>query len=145
MISTFSLSLSRLLPHWNGYRTETIFIYTIKERFVQGHMCVFYPYLKKVILILISICIYFLLQICAVLVFYISSTEEKVVRVKRSQHVPPLDAPTFRRDSVEHAPVFDQYVDRSYYTVYEEFGSKSLPLRAAVESIPNMWVILIIF
>nr|WNT43924.1 chitinase 2 [Monochamus alternatus] len=79
------------------------------------------------------------LTICAVLTFYASLTNEKVLRVKRSEHVPPLDAPTFRRDSVEHPPIFDRYTDRSsYYTVLEEYGSRSLPLRAAVESIPDV-------
>ncbi|KAJ8920078.1 hypothetical protein NQ315_011732 [Exocentrus adspersus] len=80
------------------------------------------------------------LTLFAVLALYVSLTEEKAARLKRSQpHYPPLDAPTFRRDSVEYVPYSGHHSDRSsQYTVYEEFGSRALPLRSAVESIPDV-------
>lgn len=54
--------------------------------------------------------------------------------------MPPLYARTFLRDSVEKIPEKDHYADRSAaYIVQEpEFGSRSLPLRAAVEKVPDM-------
>nr|XP_023029162.1 probable chitinase 10 isoform X1 [Leptinotarsa decemlineata] len=77
------------------------------------------------------------IKICTVLLLCTSLTEEKSTRVKRDRHAPPLNVPTFRRDSVEHVPEADR--DRSSpYLKYEEFGTKSLPLRTAVESVPDL-------
>lgn len=82
-----------------------------------------------------------MLQICAIILLCISLTEEKATnaRLKRDIHIPSLDVPTFRRDSVEAVPQNDHYADRSSPLVkLEEFGSRSLPLRSSIESIPDL-------
>lgn len=66
----------------------------------------------------------------------ISNTEQRATRLKRSEHVPPFAVPTFRRDSVEKIPDFEYNFDRSSPYRYRS----SLPLRSAVESIPDAYV-----
>ncbi|KAG5889208.1 hypothetical protein JTB14_033286 [Gonioctena quinquepunctata] len=78
------------------------------------------------------------IKICAVLLISISLTEEKSTRIKRDSHTPPLYVPTFRRDSVEHIPETNEDYRKSPYLKYEEFGTRSLPLRTAVESVPDL-------
>jgi hypothetical protein len=57
-----------------------------------------------------------------------------------SRHFPPDDAPTFQRDSVEWIPSYEKPNQRSslrYSMTEHVFGTRSLPLRAAVESVPR--------
>lgn len=61
-------------------------------------------------------------------------------RNRRSlHHFPPPETPTFRRDAVERPPQFSRAVDEKSeaYSRVRDFGSENLPLRAAVESVPN--------
>lgn len=63
------------------------------------------------------------------------------VREKRD-HIPPAWVPTFLRDSVEQVPHMLRAADRSSaYTEINTFGTKSLPLRAAVETVPDKSVL----
>ncbi|XP_056636318.1 probable chitinase 10 [Diorhabda sublineata] len=55
-------------------------------------------------------------------------------RFKR-EHIPPPGVPTFRRDSVEHIPKGEKNLPLLTETHY---GSTTIPLRAAVESVPNV-------
>ncbi|GLV44511.1 Chitinase 10 [Carabus blaptoides fortunei] len=60
-----------------------------------------------------------------------------LVREKRD-HVPPAWVRTFLRDSVEHVPHLLRAADHSSaYTEINTYGTKSLPLRTAVETIPD--------
>nr|AUF41628.1 chitinase 4 [Rhynchophorus ferrugineus] len=57
---------------------------------------------------------------------------------ERDGHFTPLDGPTYGRDSLEHMPDIDMYGSlNAAYMSLEEYGSKSLPLRTAVESVPD--------
>lgn len=77
-------------------------------------------------------------QIFIITIWSITHTEEKAARIKRDEHVPELDVPTFRRDSVEYVPQSEALLDRSSaYTRLAEYGTKNLPLRAAVERVPT--------
>ncbi|XP_066157317.1 probable chitinase 10 [Euwallacea fornicatus] len=73
--------------------------------------------------------------VCLLLLLASITSDAQVQRdgFKRNHHVPPPDAPTFRRDSVEHIP--EALSMKSSYMVLEPYGSKSLPLRAAVERV----------
>ncbi|VEN60183.1 unnamed protein product, partial [Callosobruchus maculatus] len=79
------------------------------------------------------------LLLCASLI------EPKNIRQKRdiNKNVTLVEERSFIRDSVEGAPNDKQWrMDENNTTTSskEEYGSKSLPLRAAVESIPdNTW------
>nr|CAI5856018.1 unnamed protein product [Callosobruchus analis] len=81
-----------------------------------------------------------------VLLLCASLTEAKNIREKRDIHKNAtwVEDRSFIRDSVEGAPNDKQWrMDENITTISskEEFGSKSLPLRAAVESIPdNTWL-----
>ncbi|XP_028131818.1 probable chitinase 10 [Diabrotica virgifera virgifera] len=74
----------------------------------------------------------------SLLLLCVSLTEERATRtktrIKRDSHMPPPGVPSFRRDSVEHVPKDKNLA----YSLPPEYGSVSLPLRAAVESIPNI-------
>ncbi|CAG9760168.1 unnamed protein product [Ceutorhynchus assimilis] len=60
-------------------------------------------------------------------------------RTRKNDHTPSLQAPTFRRDSVEQVPDVNAFSNfKASNMGLEEFGSKSLPLRAAVESVPDI-------
>lgn len=66
----------------------------------------------------------------------LSTTNPRTVRQKRSLHQPPPGAPTFIRRAVESKPTFNSA--KHLFGLYqEEYGSKSLPLRAAVEKVPD--------
>jgi hypothetical protein len=57
-----------------------------------------------------------------------------------SRHFPSGDVPTFQRDSVEWIPSYDKPNQRSSLRssmTEHVFGTRSLPLRAAVESVPR--------
>ncbi|ENN70443.1 hypothetical protein YQE_12947, partial [Dendroctonus ponderosae] len=78
-----------------------------------------------------------------ILLLLLATTEQRsqsfsAIRAKRSEHVPSLETPTFRRDSVEHIPEEVSSSMKASYMSLEEFGSKSLPLRTAVESVPDI-------
>lgn len=51
----------------------------------------------------------------------------------RQKHIPPSDVPTFQRSSVESIPYSDG-VRRDN----AEFGTQFLPLRSAVEALPDI-------
>lgn len=69
-------------------------------------------------------------------------TKETKLRKKRS-HLPSSSVRTFLRDSVEKVPVFSPSDRSAAYTLSEpEFGTRSLPLRVAVESVPDVYVII---
>lgn len=69
---------------------------------------------------------------------YQRTSGKRSERIKRDDHVPPPNVPTFRRDSVEHVPDIDITSNmKASYMALEEYGSKSLPLRTAVESVPD--------
>ncbi|XP_045475619.1 probable chitinase 10 [Harmonia axyridis] len=51
-----------------------------------------------------------------------------------NKHEPPPGAPVFQRSAVEQIPI----LDRKASYVVEELGTRSLPLRAAVENIPDI-------
>ncbi|KAF5303798.1 hypothetical protein FQR65_LT08134 [Abscondita terminalis] len=69
-------------------------------------------------------------------------TEEKTLRrFKRSEHEPPPGTLSFQRSAVESYPDLPRPSDRSApFTDYNEYGSKFLPLRTAVESVPDITV-----
>jgi hypothetical protein len=57
-----------------------------------------------------------------------------------SHHYPPEGVPTFKRDSVEWIPSYEKPNQRSsHHSSLMEyvFGTRSLPLRTAVESVPR--------
>jgi hypothetical protein len=57
-----------------------------------------------------------------------------------SRHYPPEGVPTFQRDSVEWIPSYEKPSQRSAQRsslTEHVFGTRALPLRAAVESIPR--------
>lgn len=84
----------------------------------------------------------FILQLSILLLVILCSvTEERhVTRTRRSiYHFPPPEVPSFKRDAVERPPQFSRSMDQkseAYYN-FKEFGSTALPLRSAVESVPN--------
>lgn len=74
-------------------------------------------------------------QISAILVLSIfHPTEERIVREKRSSHIPPSWVKTFQRGSVESIPI----QEISAYTSIFDYGTRSLPLRAAIETVPDI-------
>ncbi|XP_050304967.1 probable chitinase 10 isoform X2 [Anthonomus grandis grandis] len=82
--------------------------------------------------------------LCFILLIFVSTTEERSyngppIASEQSRHIPSTNVLSFRRDSVEHVPeVEPSYsIKKGSYMTLEEFGSKSLPLRAAVESVPD--------
>jgi hypothetical protein len=73
-----------------------------------------------------------------VLIFIPSTLLHK--REASSHHYPPEDIPTFQRDSVEWIPSYEKSNQRSFHRsslMEYVFGTRSLPLRAAVESVPR--------
>lgn len=73
-----------------------------------------------------------------VLIFILSTLLQK--RGASSHHYPPEDVQTFQRDSVEWIPSYEKPNQRSSHRssfVGYVFGTQSLPLREAVESVPR--------
>lgn len=78
--------------------------------------------------------------IISLVVISISLTEERSTRsrprFRREGHIPPPGVPTFLRDSVEHIPKGEKNLPLK--TQSPPYGSTRLPLRVAVESVPNV-------
>lgn len=74
-----------------------------------------------------------------VVLIFIPSTRLQI-RGASSRHYPPEYVPTFQRDSVEWMPSYEKPNQRSSHRsslMEYVFGTQSLPLRAAVESVPR--------
>ncbi|XP_022917654.2 probable chitinase 10 isoform X1 [Onthophagus taurus] len=66
----------------------------------------------------------------------LTPSNQRSFRRKRNLHEPPRGTQVFLRNAVESPPLVSQS-DKNLEKYEEEYGSKSLPLRTAVESIPD--------
>nr|XP_022917656.1 probable chitinase 10 isoform X3 [Onthophagus taurus] len=66
----------------------------------------------------------------------LTPSNQRSFRRKRNLHEPPRGTQIFLRNAVESPPLVSQS-DKNLEKYEEEYGSKSLPLRTAVESIPD--------